>query len=90
MTYNPFRDAKFLTAAVDVVVSLVLYFVGKYAGETILQDTKTIILALQPITLMLIAGFFQRDSVMIRLVLNQSGPGLVESPHKLPKHLSKK
>ena len=65
MTYQPFRDAKFLTALLDVVLSLALYFLGKYAGESIQTDAKTIILALQPITLMLIAGFFQRDSAAI-------------------------
>ena len=66
MTYSPFLDPKFLVALLDVVISLVLYFLGKYAGASVLADAKTVILALQPIALALIVGYLQRDQVAIK------------------------
>lgn len=66
MTYSPLSDAKFLTAALDVLISLVLYFGNKYAGPSAAEDIRFVIAAIQPIFLMLIVGFFQRDQATIR------------------------
>lgn len=65
MSYNPFADAKFLTGLFDALVSLALFFVGKYAPAAA-EDTKFVISAIQPIFLMLVIGFFQRDQAAIR------------------------
>ena len=65
MTYNPFADAKFVTGLLDAVVSLALFFVGKYSPAAT-EDVKFVIASLQPIALMLIVGFLQRDQAVIR------------------------
>lgn len=44
---------KFLVMLLDVVVSLVLYFVAKYWGSA-LDDVKFVIVALQPVVIFLI------------------------------------
>ena len=62
MTYNPFKDPKFLTALLDALISAALYFVSKYAAPGVLDDVKFIIGAYQPIVAMLIAGYFQADA----------------------------
>jgi len=38
----------------DIVVSLILYFVGKYAGAGIFEDIKFLITAVQPLILAII------------------------------------
>ena len=58
---------EFWTAALDTVVALILYFVGKYAGAGIFEDVKFFILAVQPLILALIAKWFvERVEVSIR------------------------
>jgi len=59
-SYSPFKDAKFLTGLFDLVTALVIFFVGKYSGAA-LEDVKFVILSVQPVFVMLVIGFFQRD-----------------------------
>ena len=63
MTYNPFRDAKFLTLLLDAVIALTTFFVGKYAGYA-LEDVLTVVGVIQPIFVALFVGFFQRDQAI--------------------------
>ena len=65
MSYNPFKDAKFLTGLMDAVVSLILYFGSRYAPMAA-EDIKFAVAAIQPIFLLLIVGFFQRDQASFR------------------------
>ena len=62
---NPFaglvRSRKFWIAMFDLVVSLVLYFVGKYAAPTIADDVKIVIGLIQPVFLLLIGGIAYED-----------------------------
>ena len=51
---------RFWVLVVDTVISLLLYFVGKYAGAA-MEDVKFLILALQPIALLLIAAWTVDD-----------------------------
>lgn len=66
MSYNPLRDAKFWTLLIDALVSLALYFLGKYASPSTFEDAKILIGAVQPIFLALVIGFLQRDQTQLR------------------------
>lgn len=62
---NPFtgllRSRKFWLAIVDVVLSTVLYFAGKYAGAA-LDDIKFLIAAYQPVIGLVIVGITVEDT----------------------------
>ena len=66
---NPFvgllRSRKFWIAVLDMVVAMVVFFLGKYAKLAI-EDTIVIIAALQPVVLMLIAGIAWEDAAAKR------------------------
>ena len=57
---NPFqallKSRKFLVLLLDTTVSLVLYFSAKYLAAGAVEDIKTVILALQPVVLVLIGA----------------------------------
>jgi hypothetical protein len=55
------RSRKFLLAMGDLVASVILYFVGKYASPSVAEDVKFIILAIQPVFLILIAAIAYED-----------------------------
>ena len=61
MFVRMFKSAKFWTAVFDMVCSLSIYFVGKYAGAAA-ADLKFIIAAIQPVFLMVIAGWAWEDA----------------------------
>ena len=62
---NPFqallKSRKFLVLLLDTVVSLVLYFSAKYLAAGAVEDIKTVILALQPVALVLIGAIAYED-----------------------------
>jgi hypothetical protein len=66
MTYNPLKDKKFITGAIDLLVFLVLYFAGKYAPVSLYDDLKTVFAAVQPLVLLWVAGQFQVEGAFIR------------------------
>ena len=43
------HSRKFCLLILDTLVSLALYFVGKYAGASVFEDVKFVIAALQPV-----------------------------------------
>ena len=55
------RSRKFMVLILDVVVSLVLFFVGKYAIPSAFEDVKFVVLGLQPVALAVIAGIAYED-----------------------------
>jgi len=59
------NSSKFWTAMVDVVISLGLYFIGKYVPGAA-EDVNTVIVALQPVFAMVIAGIFVEDAAAKR------------------------
>ena len=59
-----FQSRKFWLLILDTVISLVLYFVSKYAGPAF-DDVKLVVLALQPIFLMIIYAIAKEDSAKI-------------------------
>ena len=56
-----FKSPQFWTAIADAVISLILYFAAKYLAPEYVEDVKVLILALQPIVGMVIAGLFVQD-----------------------------
>ncbi len=50
------RSRKFLVMLLDTSVSLVLYFSAKYLAAGAVEDIKTVIVALQPVVLVLIGA----------------------------------
>ena len=57
-----FNSRKFWVLMLDTVVSLIAYFVGKYAIPSVADDVLYFIAALQPVFLALIAGIAAEDS----------------------------
>jgi len=45
----------------DLVVSLILYFVGKYAAPAMADDITYVIAAIQPVFLLVIGGIAYED-----------------------------
>jgi hypothetical protein len=64
MAYVFWKDGKFWTAVIDAVVSLGLYFIGKYA-PAIMDDVKIVIVALQPVVAMVMLGMFQTQQAQV-------------------------
>lgn len=55
------RSRKFWLAVLDAAGSLTLYFIGKYLPNAI-DDTKFLIVTLQPVVLIVIAAFAYEDA----------------------------
>ena len=61
---------EFWVMVLDVVISLILYFVGKYAGASIFEDVKFFITAVQPLILAIIVWLTgERVVVTVRAAL---------------------
>jgi hypothetical protein len=60
-------SAKFWTLVLDLVVSSILYFVGKYAGASVFADIKFLIGALQPVFLFVIGAIAYEDAAKNRV-----------------------
>ena len=50
------KSKVFWTLVVDSVVSLLLYFLGKYASPSLFQDAQVVIAAIQAIVMALLGG----------------------------------
>lgn len=61
-TPNIFKSRKFWIMVADVVLSTILYFVGKYAIPSIAEDVKWIIIAWQPAIYAVINGIAIEDA----------------------------
>ena len=55
------HSAKFWTLILDLVVSLILYFTGKYADPSAFEDVKFVIGAIQPVFIFLIGAIAYED-----------------------------
>ena len=55
------QSRKFLLLVLDVVISLALYFVGKYAGAGVFEDVKLVITSVQPIFIAIIVAIAIED-----------------------------
>ena len=65
MTPNPFNallhSRKFWLLILDLIIGLVIFFVGKYAGAAA-EDTAIVIGLLQPVFIMAIGGIAWEDA----------------------------
>ena len=61
-----FRSRKFLTLLLDTVISLVVYFVTKYAAPTAADDILFVIVGLQPVILAVIVMWGVEDAAAKR------------------------
>jgi hypothetical protein len=66
MQYIFWKDSKFWLALFDGLVSLAIYFIGKYGAAGMLDDAKMIIAFIQPIFALIIAGLFQAEAIALR------------------------
>lgn len=57
---------KFLLLCLDVLICAVLYFVGKYAGNSLFADTKFLIGILQPVIIAIIIAIAHEDAAAKR------------------------
>ena len=53
---------KFLLLLSDVLISAIIYFVGKYAGNSMFADVKFLIGILQPVVIAIIMAIAWEDS----------------------------
>ena len=60
------RSRKFMILVLDVVMSLALYFVGKYAAASLFEDVKIAIAVLQPVFVALIGAIAYEDAAAKR------------------------
>ena len=63
---NPFasllHSRKFWIMIVDVALSTLVFFLAKYASETMVEDVKFLIVSWQPVVLMVIAAIASEDN----------------------------
>jgi len=57
-----FKSRKFMLLLFDTVISLALFFTGKYLAPPVFEDVKFAIVALQPIFIAVIAGITVEDA----------------------------
>jgi len=55
------HSRKFWLAMLDLAISLVLYFAGKYANPSLFEDIRVLILGLQPVFVAIIAAIAYED-----------------------------
>lgn len=60
------RSRKFWLLVLDTVISMVLFFVGKYASADLFDDVKFLIAALQPLFVVIIAAIAYEDGQLKR------------------------
>jgi len=58
MQYIFWKDSKFWLALFDGLVSLALFFVGKYSSASVLEDVKMGIVFIQPLFVIIIGSIF--------------------------------
>jgi hypothetical protein len=62
MVRKLFRSRKFLTLVIDTVVSLLIFFVTKYAAPAAADDILYVIAAMQPVVLAVVAMWGIEDA----------------------------
>jgi hypothetical protein len=56
------RSRKFLLLCLDTIISLILFFIGKYATPSILEDVRFLIGIMQPVFATLIIAIAIEDA----------------------------
>lgn len=63
---NLWKSRKFLLLMLDTIISLTLYFIGKYAGPGVSEDVNMVIGLIQPVFVAIIIGIAVEDAAMKR------------------------
>ena len=70
MSPNPFasllHSRKFWLLILDTIISITLYFIGRYSNPEMAEDMKFLIASLQPIFVAVIIGIFAEDNAQIK------------------------
>jgi len=78
MNPNPFssllHSRKFWILILDTIVSIALYFIGRYTNEALAEDMKFLIASLQPVFVTVIIGIFAEDNAKTKA---NSNPALL-------------
>ena len=61
-----FKSRKFWLMILDLIVSLTLFFVGKYADPALFEDIKFVIASLQPVFITVIGAIAYEDAASIK------------------------
>lgn len=61
-----FKSRKVVVGIIDGVITLTLYFVGKYTNESVLSDMKMIILVMQPMAIAIVTAIAYEDGQLKR------------------------
>ena len=69
-----FKSRKFWLAMFDLVVSLTLFFVGKYASF-VMEDVQAVIVAIQPVFVILIGAIAYEDGAGNTSYVARNGKG---------------
>ena len=80
-----FNSRKFYVLMLDTVVSIITYFVGKYAIPSVADDVLFFIAAIQPVFLALIAGIAAEDSAA-KLSGSHPSQYYLKPPLDVPEH----
>ena len=56
------RSRKFWLLVLDVLISMALFFVGKYAGERVFEDVQFAVLTMQPVFVVIIGAIAYEDA----------------------------
>ena len=70
------HSRKFLLLVLDTAISLVLFFVGKYAAPGLAEDIRFVIAAYQPVFVAIIVAIAVEDAA-----LKRAGGRYVPPPH---------
>ena len=58
------KSRKFWMAVLDMVVSLGLYFAGKYALPEISTDINVVVVGIQPVLILIIVNYTIEDAII--------------------------
>jgi len=73
---NLMNSRKFWLLVLDTIISLILYFVGKYTAPEVNQDIEFLIMTLQPVFIAVIVGIFVEDAAVKRYLANEKAKEL--------------
>lgn len=65
--YIWYKDPKVILGAIDTLIGLILYFIGKYGTAGLLEDIKTVFIAIQPMIVIIIGGIFQTQQAALKV-----------------------
>jgi len=72
-----FQQRRFVTMLLDLILSMVLFFGAKYIAPSAFEDIKTVILAIQPIFLSIVAAYTVDNAQLNKAGFARTKAGIV-------------